>query len=133
MALVQVVALAGKARIDAVEGEITIVVPLDQDETEKLKSCVKTSEAKTQVEETVALVRESEKAFGGSGKTREPSPYERQMDFSCRCFVYLKTGALYEFESTFLLEHPWKLSDKDAALPAGYNPLATAHRQGRHD
>ena len=30
---------------------------------------------------------------------------------------------LFEFESTFLLEQPWKLSDKDAALSADYNPL----------
>jgi type III restriction enzyme len=29
----------------------------------------------------VELVRELDKAFGGSGKTREPSPYERQIDF----------------------------------------------------
>ena len=29
---------------------------------------------------------------------------------------------LFEFESTFLIEHPWKLSEKDAFL-AGYNPL----------
>lgn len=29
---------------------------------------------------------------------------------------------LYEFESTFLLEHPWKLSEKDASLSAAYNP-----------
>jgi type III restriction enzyme len=32
-------------------------------------------------------------------------------------------GQLFEFESTFLLEHPWKLSAKDATLAAGYNPL----------
>lgn len=32
-------------------------------------------------------------------------------------------GELLEFESTFLLEHPWKLSAKDATLPAHYNPL----------
>ena len=30
---------------------------------------------------------------------------------------------LFEFESTFLLEHPWKLSAKDAALSGSYNPL----------
>src|SRR5208282_2949404 len=30
---------------------------------------------------------------------------------------------LFEFETTFLLEHPWKLSAKDASLADGYNPL----------
>ena len=34
-----------------------------------------------------------------------------------------ENGTLYEFESTFLIEHPWKLSEKDASLSAGYNPL----------
>jgi type III restriction enzyme len=33
-----------------------------------------------------------------------------------------ENGTLFEFESTFLIEHPWKLSEKDASL-AGYNPL----------
>ncbi len=88
-------------------------------DTEKLKSCVKTPEAKTQVEEAVALVREAEKAFGGSGATRVPSPYERQLDFLVPLLCVLENGMLYEFESTFLIEHPWKLSEKDASLPAG--------------
>src|SRR5258706_4732751 len=30
---------------------------------------------------------------------------------------------LFEFESTFLLEHAWKLSEKDASLSERYNPL----------
>jgi type III restriction enzyme len=64
----QVPALAGKARIDVAKGEITVIVPLDPAETEKLVSCVKTPEAKAKVAEVVALVRETEKAFGGTGK-----------------------------------------------------------------
>jgi len=123
VAQVQVDALAGKVRIDAATGEITIVVPLDHDDTEKLKSCVKTPEAKIQVEEVVSLVREAEKAFGGSGATRIPSPYERQLDFLVPLLCVLENGMLYEFESTFLIEHPWKLSEKDASLPSDYSPL----------
>ena len=123
VAQVQMAALAGKVRIDTATGEITIVVPLDDADTEKLKSCVKTPEAKTQLEEAVALVREAERAFGGSGATRVPSPYERQLDFLVPLLCVFENGALYEFESTFLLEHPWKLSEKDASLSAGYNPL----------
>jgi type III restriction enzyme len=34
-----------------------------------------------------------------------------------------ENGALFEFEDTFLIEHPWKLSTKDASLPDTYNPL----------
>ncbi len=123
VAQVQIAALAGKVRIDTATGEITIVVPLDDADTEKLKSCVKTPEAKTQLEEAVALVREAERAFGGSGATRVPSPYERQLDFLVPLLCVFENGALYEFESTFLIEHPWKLSEKDASLSAGYNPL----------
>lgn len=123
VAQVQVAALAGKVRIDAATGEVTVVVPLDEDDTEKLKSCIKTPEAKVKVEEAVALVREAEKAFGGSGTTRVPSPYERQLDFLVPLLCVQENGMLYEFESTFLIEHPWKLSEKDASLAENYNPL----------
>jgi type III restriction enzyme len=116
-------ALTGKARIDASKGEITVIVPLDQDETDKLVSCVKSPEAKAMVAEAVKCVREAEKAFGGTGKTRVPSPYERQLDFVVPLLCVRENGLLLEFESTFLLEHPWKLSAKDAALSVDYNPL----------
>jgi type III restriction enzyme len=123
VAQIQVAALAGKVRINAATGEIVIVVSLDRIDTEKVKSCVKTPEAKTQVEEAVALVREAEKVFGGTGATRIPSPYERQLDFLVPLLCVLENGTLYEFESTFLIEHSWKLSEKDASLPEDYNPL----------
>lgn len=123
-ARIQVAALAGKARIDAAKGEITVVVPLDKAEAEKLASCVKTPEAKARVEAVVELVREAEKAFGGSGKPRTPSAYELQLDFFVPLLCVRENRELFEFESTFLLEHPWKLSEKDAALSQFYNPLA---------
>ncbi len=69
------------------------------------------------------LVRELDKAFGGSGKTREPSPYELQIDFIVPLLCVREDGTLFEFESTFLLEHPWKLSAKNASLADSYNPL----------
>lgn len=123
VAQVQVLALAGKARVDAIKGEITVLVPLDNEETEKLASCVTTPEAKAKVAEIVAQIRETEKAFGGSGRTRPASPYEQQLDFVVPLLCVNESGALLEFESTFLLEHPWKLSAKDATLSGGYNPL----------
>jgi len=123
IAQMQLAALAGKARVDVSKGEITVVVPLDTEEADKLASCVMTPEAKAKVSEAIMLVREAEKAFGGSGKTRTPSPYERQIDFIVPLLCVQENGRLLEFESTFLLEHPWKLSVKDASLPDSYNPL----------
>jgi type III restriction enzyme len=123
VAQVQEAALGGKVRIDPTTGTITIVVPLDQDDTEKVKCCVTTPEAKIKVEEAAELVRKAEQAFGGTGKPRKPSPYEQQLDFLVPLLCFSENGMLYEFESTFLLEHPWKLSEKDASLSAAYNPL----------
>jgi len=123
VAVEQVLALAGKVRIDAAKGTITVIVPLDKDETEKLKSCVKTPEAKAKVVEIVEMVREAERAFGGTGQTRVPTPYEQQLDFLVPLLCVPENGMLFEFESTFLLEQPWKLSAKDASLSENYNPL----------
>jgi type III restriction enzyme len=123
LAQAQMTALAGKARIDTATGAITVLVPLDKVEEENLTSCVKTPEAKAKIAEAVELVREMDKAFGGTGKTREPSPYEKQIDFIVPLLCVRENGMLFEFESTFLLEHPWKLSVKNASLTDGYNPL----------
>jgi type III restriction enzyme len=122
VAQIQEAALGGKVRIDTAIGTITIVVPLDQDDTEKVKSCVITPEAKAKVEEAADLVRKAEQAFGGTGVSRTPSPYERQLDFLVPLLCVVENGMLYELESTFLIEHPWKLSEKDASLSAAYNP-----------
>ncbi len=123
VAQVHVAALAGKVQMDPTAGTITIVVPLDRGDTEKVKSCVTTPETKARVEAAVELVRKAEQAFGGTGAPRTPSPYEQQVDFLVPLLCFFENGTLYEFESTFLLEHPWKLSEKDASLSAGYNPL----------
>ncbi len=123
VAQVQEAALGGKVRIDATTGAITIVVPLDHDDTERVKSCLTTPEARARVDVAAELVRKAEQAFGGSGKPRQPSPYEQQLNFLVPLLCFNENGMLYEFESTFLLEHPWKLGEKDASLSAGYNPL----------
>lgn len=123
VARTHVAELAGKVGLDTTTGEITVFVPLDEDETVKLASCVRSSEAKAKVAATVAMVREMDKAFGGSGKTRLPSPYEQRIDFRVPLLCIEENGLLFEFESTFLLEHPWKLSEKDASLAPVYNPL----------
>lgn len=123
LAQAQVAELAGKVGLDAATGELTIFVPLDEAETAKLASCVRSPEAKAKVADTVAMVREMDQAFGGSGKTRLPSPYELRLDFRVPLLCIKENGQLFEFESTFLLEHPWRLSEKDASLAATYNPL----------
>lgn len=119
----QLVELHGKARIDTEKGEVTVIVPLDQEETDKLVSCFKTPEAKAKIVETVKVMSEKEKAFGGTGQTRVPSPYELQRSFAIPILCVDEESSLFEFESTFLLEHPWKLSEKDASLAENYNPL----------
>ncbi len=120
---VQVLALGGKVRIDTATGEITVVVPLDKDETEKLASCVNSPEAKTKIIEVVKLVSEAERAFGGTGQTRPPSPYEQQLDFFVPFLCVQEDGRLLEFDNTFLIEQEWKLSEKGASLAESYNPL----------
>ncbi|MFZ1507860.1 MAG: DEAD/DEAH box helicase family protein [Anaerolineae bacterium] len=122
VAQVQVVALGGKVQIDVAQGEITVLAPLDSDETELLTSCVKTPAAQARVVAIVNLVRATEMAFGGSGKPRAFSPYARGLDFRVPRLCVQENGEMFEFESTFLLEHPWKLSTKDATLADDYHP-----------
>src|SRR5690606_8623473 len=68
VAAVQAAALAGKAEVDAAKGTVTVMAPLSEDDLQKLMSCVRTPEAKAKVREINTLVRETEMAFGGSGK-----------------------------------------------------------------
>ena len=124
VAQVQVASLGGKVRLNPASGSLTILVPLNKEEEEKLVSCASTPEAKQKVTNAVVLVREAEKAFGRSGTTRILSPYDLQLDFTVPLLCVNEEGLLFEFESTFLLEHPWKLSEKDAALSDSYNPLS---------
>jgi RNA polymerase sigma factor (sigma-70 family) len=70
--------LNGKARIDAAKGEIFIRVPFDDAETPILQSCAKTPEARKQIKDTLAVIREAEKAFGGTGQTRMPTPTSKE-------------------------------------------------------
>ena len=114
---------SGKVRLDADTGSLTIFVPLGQGETDQLAACARTQEARQRIEAAVETVREAERAFGGSGATRIPSPYERQMDFLVPLLSVNEEGTHFEFESTYLLEHPWRLGQKDAALSDSYNPL----------
>ena len=123
VAAIQTRALSGKARINIERREITIVAPLSDEEADLLAACVTTPEAKTRVLNAAEAVREAERAFGGTGQPRPPSPYEQQLDFLVPLLSVAEGKDFFEFEDTFLLEHPWRLSEKDAALSDNYNPL----------
>lgn len=122
-AAVQVAALGGKVKLNGRTGAMTIIVPLDKDEEDALVGCAVTPEAKAKIKNAVESVREAERAFGG-GKPRKPSPYELGQDFVVPLLCVKEEGDLFVFESTFLLEHPWRLGMKDAALSESYNPLS---------
>jgi type III restriction enzyme len=124
VAQIQIGTLNGKVRIDTENGQIQVLVPLDAGETERLLSCVKTTDAKAKITEMVALVAETEKAFGGTGLTRVPTPYELHLDFVVPLLSVAENGKFFDFESTYLIEHAWQLSAKDASLSENYNPLS---------
>lgn len=119
---IQVAALGGKVKLDKLTGAMTIIVPLDQQEEEALLNCAVTPEAKNKIKSVVQSVRDAERAFGG-GKPRQPSPFELGQDFVVPLLCVEEEGELFVFESTFLLEYPWKLGQKDATLADTYHPL----------
>jgi len=114
-------ALTGKVQFDGEKCEITVLVTLTADEEETLKSCAKTEEAREKIAETASLVREAEAAFGDSG-LREASPFELSLEFFVPLLSVREEQAVLPFDGTFLLEHQWRLSEKDASLGT-YNPL----------
>jgi len=123
IAAIQAPSLVGKVNIDVTRGEVTINIPLSKDETEQLTSCMKTPEAKQRIENLNMLVTETEKAFGEGTATLLPSGYQSRFDFIVPRLCIKENQTLLEFESTFLIEHEWKLSEKDASLSEDYNPL----------
>lgn len=126
--------LGGKVRFDEAKGALTVVVPLDAAEAEALGACARTPGARQRIAAAVETVREAERAFGGSGATREPTPYERQVDFIVPLLAIRESGGWLEFEETILMEHRWRLSEMDASLPASYDPRERPRgRAGRLD
>ena len=122
VAKVQEAALCGKVQICQKTGHVTVLVPLDEDESEKVASCARTPEARERIVAFVEQVRLTEKAFGGTGEPRALSPYQLQLDFRVPLLCIIEEGLLQEFERTHLLEHPWRLGSKDATIFPIYNP-----------
>jgi len=121
-AKVKIQELEGKVKIDTKEGKVTVVTPLSTEEVESLTECLKTPEAKEKVREVAQMVSDAENALGGDGKPRPASAFEKQLDFLVPLLSFREDNDVFEFESTVLLEHPWKLSEKDASLPDSYDP-----------
>ena len=115
--------LGSKVIHDPAKRQITVLVPLDAEETATLTACATTKEAKAKIERAVTAVRAADLAFGGSGQTRIPSPYQQRKSFKVPLLSVREGQLLFEFESTFLIEQPWQLSAKDASLSPDYNPL----------
>jgi len=118
----QEAALFGKIRISAETGSITVLVPLDAGETEKVASCARTPEARARVIALVEQVKEADKTFGGSGQPRALTPYQMRLDFNVPLLCIKEGDLLQEFEKTHLLEHPWRLGSKDGSLDSSYDP-----------
>lgn len=113
--------LMGKVRLSPEKGEITVFVPLAKADEEKLLACVKTEEGRTAVAAAAEIVRQIERAFG-EGQPRLATPYELQRVFFIPLLSVAEQDRFFEFERSHLIEHPWKLSEKDATLPAAYDP-----------
>lgn len=113
--------LAGKVRVRPEQGEVTIFVPLSKDDEERVVACARTDEGRQKLAAAAETVRQIERAFG-DGAPRQATPYEQQLTFLVPLLCVTEQGRLFEFEKTHLIEHQWRLSEKDAALPAAYNP-----------
>lgn len=122
-ATAQTASLGGKATVDADTGEVKIFVPLDDREVEGLAGCLNTETAKAAVRGLAAAVKAVDVLQGGTGATRPPSGWERGLEFSVPLLSVKEPAGLFEFENTHLLEHPWRLGEKDASVP-GYDPKA---------
>jgi type III restriction enzyme len=114
--------IGGSVGIDRERHALTILTPLSSDDTERLTGALRTESARGKLREAVEMVRATERAFGASGDPRPPSPFELGLEFSVPRLSVREEQGLFEFEATHLLEHPWRLGEKDATLPESYDP-----------
>jgi type III restriction enzyme len=114
--------LGGKVRVNKQKGEVTVLVPLSEKDTQELLTCAVTEEARSTLTEAAERVKAADEAFGGTGETRPPSPYQLRIPFKVPILCVKEASGYFEFEKTYLLEHPWRLSEKDASLDPAYDP-----------
>jgi type III restriction enzyme len=120
LAQAQAIELTGKVQFDG-DGALTILVPLTSEEGERVKRWGRTHAVQERIAETIEFVRQIDAAFG-DGKPRTASPFELRMEFFVPLLSVRENQVVLPFDSTVLLEHEWKLSDKDASLE-NYDPL----------
>jgi len=108
-------ALMGKVQFDAASGAVKVLAPLTDDEKQMLDACLRTETARQQVENAVREVAAIAETFG-AGKPRPATGYEKQESFIVPLLALRQGDILREFTETDLLEHEWKLSEKDATL-----------------
>lgn len=114
--------LAGRVRIDAAKGEVTVSGVLEESEISALQQCVTTNEARQSIREAAETVRRRRESFVTDTERREPTPFESGIPFCVPKLSVIENGKLLDFEETFLMEREWNLRDKDASLPADYDP-----------
>ena len=109
--------LMGKVSFDRQAGTVTVNAPLTPEESALLTACFTREDARREVIAAAEAVKDAAGLFAGSlrpGPTL--TPFERQESFLVPLLA-LRQGELLEpFERTHLLEHPWRLSEQDAAL-----------------
>jgi type III restriction enzyme len=120
----QAPALLGKATVNPESNRITIFAPLNKEDTARLTSCLVSAGAKAQVEAAIVSVHEMAAVFAGVGAAHQPSPFEQGVSFVVPLLCVQESATLLDFDSTLLIDHAWRLSEKDASLPETYNPLA---------
>jgi type III restriction enzyme len=122
--------LRGKVLIDAAARQITVLRSLNEQESAALTVCVQSAEARQRVAATIAEVRKTAAAFSGAATS---SPSAGREPFRVPLLAVREGDELVEFEQTHLLR-PWRLSEKDATLPASYDPRQKpTGRQGEVD
>jgi type III restriction enzyme len=107
--------LMGKVTFDTGNGDVKVLAPLTEDEKQTLRACLRTETARQKVETAAKEVAAIAEAFG-AGKPRPANGYEKQEGFLVPLLALRQGEVLREFTDTDLLEHEWRLSEKDATL-----------------
>jgi len=119
--------LIGKVSFDVKAGTLTVSAPLNETERAWALSCVKAPAIQAQVTAAANEVGEAAAAWGAGGKlASDATALQKQIPFVVPLLAIRQGDLLEPFESTHLLERPWKLSERDAALSETLYPAKRA-------
>ena len=120
-------ALIGKVSFDVKAGTLTVSAPLNETERAWALSCVKAPAIQAQVTAAANEVGEAAAAWGAGGKLApDATALQKQIPFVVPLLAIRQGDLLEPFEATHLLERPWKLSERDAALSEVLYPAKRA-------